>query len=159
MCEYKTGEGLVHGTGCAVCLAEYRDGDALRLLPKCCHAFHVPCIDTWLVSHTTCPVCRAPVIQASNGFQPEEDRVVEIGGGPSSSDEVSGENDGEFEREEREERPMRTRRAVSMDGLCVELGEKMDSSSNGCDLLVERSHSCSGKLFSSTQNGCDRIGR
>ncbi|KAF1865942.1 hypothetical protein Lal_00041723 [Lupinus albus] len=36
--------------------------EILRLLPKCHHAFHLPCIDTWLASHTNCPMCRAPIV-------------------------------------------------------------------------------------------------
>ncbi|KAI4321417.1 hypothetical protein MLD38_034800 [Melastoma candidum] len=44
---------------CAVCLNEFQDEETLRLIPKCCHVFHPVCIDSWLLSHTTCPVCRA----------------------------------------------------------------------------------------------------
>ncbi|KAK7385346.1 hypothetical protein VNO78_31062 [Psophocarpus tetragonolobus] len=44
---------------CAVCLNEFLDDETLRLIPKCCHVFHPDCIDTWLVNHSTCPVCRA----------------------------------------------------------------------------------------------------
>lgn len=44
---------------CAVCLNEFEDNETLRLLPKCDHVFHPECIDEWLASHTTCPVCRA----------------------------------------------------------------------------------------------------
>lgn len=32
------------------------------LVPKCNHAFHIYCIDTWLRSHTNCPLCRARII-------------------------------------------------------------------------------------------------
>ncbi|KAG5007179.1 hypothetical protein AAZX31_09G128400 [Glycine max] len=46
---------------CAVCLAEFDDADALRLLPKCGHVFHAHCIDAWLAAHVTCPVCRGEV--------------------------------------------------------------------------------------------------
>lgn len=44
---------------CAVCLGEFEDHETLRLLPKCSHVFHPDCIDTWLSSHVTCPVCRS----------------------------------------------------------------------------------------------------
>ncbi|TVU28480.1 hypothetical protein EJB05_19998, partial [Eragrostis curvula] len=44
---------------CAVCLCEFDGEDKLRLLPVCGHAFHLQCIDTWLLSNSTCPLCRA----------------------------------------------------------------------------------------------------
>ncbi|CAJ1930700.1 unnamed protein product [Sphenostylis stenocarpa] len=43
---------------CAICLAEFTAGDEIRVLPQCGHGFHVPCIDTWLGSHSSCPSCR-----------------------------------------------------------------------------------------------------
>ncbi|WJX28069.1 hypothetical protein P8452_16833 [Trifolium repens] len=43
---------------CAICLAEFCDGDNMKLLPKCNHRFHVVCIDMWLLSHSSCPNCR-----------------------------------------------------------------------------------------------------
>jgi Ring finger domain len=43
---------------CAVCLCEFLKEDKLRLLPGCGHAFHLNCIDTWLLSNSTCPLCR-----------------------------------------------------------------------------------------------------
>ncbi|KAF0935235.1 hypothetical protein E2562_031271 [Oryza meyeriana var. granulata] len=43
---------------CAVCLCEFDGDDRLRLLPVCGHAFHLQCIDTWLLSNSTCPLCR-----------------------------------------------------------------------------------------------------
>ncbi|XP_027368401.1 RING-H2 finger protein ATL11-like [Abrus precatorius] len=47
---------------CAVCLNEFRDDETLRLIPKCSHVFHPDCIDTWLLNHNTCPVCRANLV-------------------------------------------------------------------------------------------------
>ncbi|KAF0931112.1 hypothetical protein E2562_002472 [Oryza meyeriana var. granulata] len=47
---------------CAVCLCEFTPDDQLRLLPKCSHAFHLECIDTWLLSHSTCPLCRRSLL-------------------------------------------------------------------------------------------------
>ncbi|KAI3462100.1 hypothetical protein Pfo_018763 [Paulownia fortunei] len=60
--KYKKGERLIEGCDCSVCLNEFQEDENLRLLPKCSHAFHVPCIDTWLRSHKNCPVCRAPIL-------------------------------------------------------------------------------------------------
>ena len=47
---------------CAVCLCEFEDTETLRLIPKCDHVFHPECIDEWLGSHTTCPVCRTNLV-------------------------------------------------------------------------------------------------
>ncbi|XP_060207394.1 E3 ubiquitin-protein ligase ATL4-like [Lycium barbarum] len=52
-----TGNNLA-GIECAVCLSKFEPHDKLRLLPLCCHAFHSECIDTWLVTNQTCPLCR-----------------------------------------------------------------------------------------------------
>ncbi|KAM0829494.1 hypothetical protein ACQ4PT_066836 [Festuca glaucescens] len=46
---------------CAICLGAARQGDAVRVLPSCAHVFHVACVDTWLASSSSCPVCRALV--------------------------------------------------------------------------------------------------
>lgn len=51
-------KGSKSGLECAVCLCKFEDIEVLRLLPKCKHAFHMNCIDTWLESHSTCPLCR-----------------------------------------------------------------------------------------------------
>ncbi|KAF8404664.1 hypothetical protein HHK36_009552 [Tetracentron sinense] len=67
ICKYNKGEGLVEGTECSVCLSEFEEDETLRLLPKCSHAFHPPCIDTWLRSHKNCPLCRAPIVSNEAG--------------------------------------------------------------------------------------------
>lgn len=56
---HKAGKGALE---CAVCISEFEDDDTLRLLTKCSHAFHADCIDAWLASHVTCPVCRANLL-------------------------------------------------------------------------------------------------
>ena len=43
---------------CAVCLEDVQGGEMVRQLPSCKHIFHVECVDMWLHSHTTCPICR-----------------------------------------------------------------------------------------------------
>ncbi|XP_020576197.1 RING-H2 finger protein ATL3-like [Phalaenopsis equestris] len=55
------------GIECSVCLCELSEGEKFRLLPKCNHGFHLDCIDMWLHSHFTCPVCRSPVGPVASG--------------------------------------------------------------------------------------------
>ncbi|XP_073136459.1 putative RING-H2 finger protein ATL71 [Henckelia pumila] len=47
---------------CSICLADYKNSDVLRVLPDCRHLFHLKCVDPWLRSHPTCPVCRTSPI-------------------------------------------------------------------------------------------------
>ncbi|KAJ0229240.1 hypothetical protein HA466_0318020 [Hirschfeldia incana] len=49
------------GVECVVCLSELDEGDKAKLLPSCKHWFHAHCIDAWLDSHATCPICRTRV--------------------------------------------------------------------------------------------------
>lgn len=32
---------------CCICFEKYESGDSIRILPRCCHEFHVECIDQW----------------------------------------------------------------------------------------------------------------
>nr|GME20895.1 RING-H2 finger protein ATL33-like [Ipomoea batatas] len=43
---------------CSVCLSAFVDGEEISELNDCKHTFHAKCIDTWLRSHSTCPICR-----------------------------------------------------------------------------------------------------
>lgn len=63
-------KGQKEGLECAVCLTNYEPSEVLRLLPKCKHAFHVECLDTWLDAHSTCPLCRHRV-------EPEDVLLIE----------------------------------------------------------------------------------
>ena len=55
------GVGAGRATECAVCLGAFDAAELLRVLPGCRHAFHAECVDTWLMAHSTCPVCRRRV--------------------------------------------------------------------------------------------------
>ncbi|CAN6552259.1 unnamed protein product [Malus baccata var. baccata] len=91
---YKAIIGLKNPFDCAVCLCEFEGEDKLRLLPKCSHAFHVDCIDTWLLSHSTCPLCRAtllPDFSSNNGCSPS---VFVLESGSDSSREMISDRDG-----------------------------------------------------------------
>ncbi|GJY81857.1 RING-H2 finger protein ATL63-like protein [Tanacetum coccineum] len=50
---------------CAICLCLFEDNEIGRKLPGCNHAFHVECIDMWLHSHSTCPICRSSIQHAT----------------------------------------------------------------------------------------------
>uniref|UniRef100_A0A0E0CIJ8 RING-type E3 ubiquitin transferase n=1 Tax=Oryza meridionalis TaxID=40149 RepID=A0A0E0CIJ8_9ORYZ len=54
------GSDLEAGNGepCSVCLEEQHAGGMVQEMPSCKHLFHVECIDMWLHSHLTCPICR-----------------------------------------------------------------------------------------------------
>lgn len=58
---YSASAQLDHGeevTECSVCLSTIVEETMVKLLPNCTHRFHVECIDMWLSSNTTCPICR-----------------------------------------------------------------------------------------------------
>ncbi|XP_037456461.1 probable E3 ubiquitin-protein ligase ATL44 [Triticum dicoccoides] len=51
-------------TECAICLAEFAEGEGVHVLPRCGHTFHVLCIHAWLRTCATCPSCRASIATA-----------------------------------------------------------------------------------------------
>lgn len=55
----------IGATDCPICLGDFQDGEKVRVLPKCNHEFHVRCIDTWLVAHSSCPTCRHSLLERS----------------------------------------------------------------------------------------------
>ncbi|KAL5982324.1 hypothetical protein ACLOJK_016395 [Asimina triloba] len=78
--EYSVVKGLKLGKGtleCAVCLNEFEDEETLRLIPICSHVFHPDCIDAWLGTHTTCPVCRSNLAPGSSDTEPPPPEVME----------------------------------------------------------------------------------
>ncbi|CAL4968680.1 unnamed protein product [Urochloa decumbens] len=99
LARYRAGGGA-SSDDCTVCLAEFRDGELVRLLPKCAHAFHVQCIDTWLRAHVTCPLCRANVIDPAAAEQPDP---TPPGAGAEHEDQDAGDNIGAPEHEQRVE--------------------------------------------------------
>ncbi|KAJ9170855.1 hypothetical protein P3X46_018920 [Hevea brasiliensis] len=62
---------------CAVCLSVLKDQEIARLLPNCNHTFHADCIDKWLSSHPTCPICRT---EAEPRIQPVPREGPAMGG-------------------------------------------------------------------------------
>jgi len=46
---------------CAVCLEDMKIGEWYKRLPQCEHCFHATCINQWLATRATCPVCRGEI--------------------------------------------------------------------------------------------------
>jgi hypothetical protein len=57
--EHRDGGAAVE---CAVCLGDVEKGEMVRRLPACHHEFHRECVDQWLRTHATCPICRSGVL-------------------------------------------------------------------------------------------------
>uniref|UniRef100_A0A5B6YM96 RING-type E3 ubiquitin transferase n=1 Tax=Davidia involucrata TaxID=16924 RepID=A0A5B6YM96_DAVIN len=73
------GSGVnIPATECPICLGEFLDGEKVRVLPKCNHGFHVKCIDTWLVSHSSCPNCRHSLLEVAGAQPPDQNRVTVV---------------------------------------------------------------------------------
>ena len=59
---YRTDSGGAAGArfrlnACVVCLADYKDGEELRVL-SCGHYWHAECLGKWLAHRRTCPLCQ-----------------------------------------------------------------------------------------------------
>lgn len=76
---------------CAVCLCDFEKRDQGRVLPACAHVFHAECIDLWFQTHSTCPLCRAPVqrIAANEKLDPADGRCGEEGANKSAGTPAS----------------------------------------------------------------------
>jgi len=50
-------------TACSICIEDFEEGETLRLLPRCGHAFHLDCILPWLQDRQgCCPLCKTGVL-------------------------------------------------------------------------------------------------
>ncbi|KAJ0983893.1 hypothetical protein J5N97_002249 [Dioscorea zingiberensis] len=47
---------------CSICLANLVNGEKVKVMPSCSHAFHPECVDRWLQAHSSCPLCRASLL-------------------------------------------------------------------------------------------------
>ncbi|CAN8290159.1 unnamed protein product [Cochlearia groenlandica] len=93
---------------CSVCLGDYQADDKLQQIPACKHTFHMDCIDLWLTSHTTCPLCRLTLIPSLSDRETQEQeedhhhvpRLSSHDGGVSSQAETHPEIHGNVDQEQ-----------------------------------------------------------
>ncbi|XP_035313276.1 E3 ubiquitin-protein ligase RNF133 isoform X1 [Cricetulus griseus] len=48
---------------CVICFEPYKPNDSVRIL-TCKHFFHKNCIDPWILTHGTCPMCKCDILKA-----------------------------------------------------------------------------------------------
>ncbi|CAL9112339.1 unnamed protein product [Musa textilis] len=64
---------------CAVCLGTLEEGDEVRELGNCCHAFHRLCIDKWVdMGRATCPLCRTQLLPGGRAEKQQLAMAVEF---------------------------------------------------------------------------------
>jgi len=132
----------VHYETCCICLDDYVIGDKLRILP-CQHAYHMKCIDPWLLKNKrVCPQCRKKVF--ASGEAPPSDSESETEderapllqrpramGPPSGTFQLQNENP--FRRAARR-LASRTQSRLTSDGrggVTIDHGEDSDSTEGG----------------------------
>lgn len=165
---YKKGDGVVEGTECSVCLNEFQEDERVRLLPKCSHAFHIPCIDTWLRSHTNCPMCRAPIVinavirnslPEPSGVGSGSEEEAEMGNSESNSENDTdvrrGEDGKRGESSVADDVVQPSRRSVSLDSLsALEIRQAVSKERDGS--VSDKQLELVNKL--STAIGAKRVG-
>ncbi|XP_055824491.1 RING-H2 finger protein ATL43 [Solanum dulcamara] len=110
------------GLECAVCLNKFESSEILRLLPKCKHAFHIECVDTWLDAHSTCPLCRYQV-------DPEDILLISHENERKSTSSISSSSP----VKEKEKQRIHS----SSSGRHSSAGERATSSSSSLQIIVE----------------------
>ncbi|CAA7034404.1 unnamed protein product [Microthlaspi erraticum] len=46
---------------CCICLGGFEEGEKMKVLPPCRHCYHCECVDQWLKTESSCPLCRVSI--------------------------------------------------------------------------------------------------
>ncbi|XP_031112192.1 RING-H2 finger protein ATL39-like [Ipomoea triloba] len=57
--------GVKDMSECSICLGLFEEVEIVKVMPECCHVFHGACVDTWLSTRPSCPLCRASLDSVS----------------------------------------------------------------------------------------------
>ncbi|CAN4098035.1 unnamed protein product [Withania somnifera] len=134
-------------------LRDYQADDKLQQIPACGHTFHMDCIDHWLATHNTCPLCRLSILAPTKACTETPDRSSETTERTSSerdADETSHQSSPECcgtpqvgqsnsEPETREEKENRSSNEEESDGHNVD--HNSVSETRSYDTMQERSDS------------------
>jgi hypothetical protein len=60
---------------CAICLDVFEHGVVCSEVSECHHLFHRDCIDVWMKTKTTCPMCRSDIVAGSERLSAADDMV------------------------------------------------------------------------------------
>ena len=131
---------------CVVCLAEFSEDEMVKKLPPCGHWFHPDCIDKWLTTQSTCPVCRLDMKKALGLNDGAEEK--------KEADAPGNENNGSLHgaATAQQDRPM------SMEHVCVDVEpaegvpEVADSGCTGEEVTHDGSSQGKGK---EVKQGCE----
>ncbi|KAK7196446.1 ERAD-associated E3 ubiquitin-protein ligase HRD1 [Novymonas esmeraldas] len=61
-----TAADLARDVRCTICYEDMVPGSGTKRLP-CGHCYHIDCLERWLEGHSTCPYCRANIMQMGDG--------------------------------------------------------------------------------------------
>ncbi|KAK1357128.1 RING-type E3 ubiquitin transferase [Heracleum sosnowskyi] len=60
--------GIDQKEECSICLGMFEDGETVKVLPECLHAYHSDCVDKWLKNKSSCPLCRSSLDSTATEF-------------------------------------------------------------------------------------------
>ncbi|XP_057513851.1 RING-H2 finger protein ATL66-like [Actinidia eriantha] len=63
---------------CSICLGLFEDEEIIKVLPECQHAYHSDCVDKWLSTRSSCPLCRASLQQFQSPAESETTQVLQL---------------------------------------------------------------------------------
>ncbi|XP_057979776.1 RING-H2 finger protein ATL7-like [Malania oleifera] len=78
----------IRDSQCSICLGDYQGEDRIQQIPACGHTFHMECIDHWLATHTTCPLCRLSLLVSARAPTETSNSEVEANHGSSNVENI-----------------------------------------------------------------------